>query len=71
MATAEGLGDNVMLLQTCLGLAMSAGSLGFGLVVVSRSNQCVISRQYLLQASVFGIGIIRQPVDYLHIGIAA
>lgn len=57
MAVAEGLGDRAIMLQTFMGLGMTAGSIGFGCIVVSRSKQCVISRQYLLQTSIFGIGI--------------
>ena len=56
MAVAEGLGDRAIMLQTFMGLGMTAGSIGFGCIVVSRSKQCVISRQYLLQTSIFGIG---------------
>ena len=43
-------------LQTFLGVSMSLGSAFFGLVVLSKSKQCVISRRYLVQASMFGIG---------------
>jgi len=57
MAVAEGLGDRAIMLQTFIGLGMMAGSIGFGCIVVSRSKQCVISRQYLLQTSIFGVGI--------------
>ena len=56
MALAEGLKDKAVLLQTFIGLGMAAGTLAFGLLVVSRSKQCLISRQYLLQTSIFGIG---------------
>jgi hypothetical protein len=57
MAFDEGLGkDEAVALQSILGLATSIGALGFGLVAMSRSQQCIISRQYLLQASLFGIG---------------
>ena len=56
MALAEGLKDQAVLLQTFIGLGMAAGTLCFGLLVVSRSKQCLISRQYLLQTSIFGIG---------------
>jgi len=56
MALAEGLRDQAVLLQTFIGLGMAAGTLCFGLLVVSRSKQCLISRQYLLQTSIFGIG---------------
>merc|ERR1719189_2232748 len=53
----EGLEDNAVLLQTFLGIATSVGSLSYGLIVLSKNNQCMISRQYLLQSSVLGIGI--------------
>ena len=43
-------------LQTFLGVSMSLGSALFGMVVLSKSKQCVISRRYLVQASMFGIG---------------
>ena len=56
MALAEGLRDQAVLLQTFIGLGLAAGTLCFGLLVVSRSKQCLISRQYLLQTSIFGIG---------------
>ncbi len=57
MAFDEGLvKDEAVALQSLLGLATSIGALGFGYVARSRSSQCMISRQYLLQASLFGIG---------------
>lgn len=57
MSLDEGLdGDDVILLQTFLGLAMAVGSFLFGLVASSKSKQCMISKQYLLQAANFGIG---------------
>ena len=57
MAYEEGLQeDDAVLLQTFLGIATSVGSLCYGLIVLSKNNQCMISRQYLLQSSVFGIG---------------
>ena len=56
LALAEGLRDEAVLLQTFIGLGMAAGTLIFGVMVVSRSKQCIISRQYLLQTSIFGIG---------------
>ncbi|XP_040583560.1 monocarboxylate transporter 12 [Lepeophtheirus salmonis] len=57
MAQKEGIQDNVILLQTFLGLGVSLGIFGFGFVVLSKSNQCLISRQYLVQTSIFGIAI--------------
>ena len=52
----EGLGDDAVLLQSFLGIATAIGSLSYGLVVLSKNEQCVISRQYLLQSSIFGLG---------------
>ncbi len=56
LALDEGLGEEAIVLQTFLGLATSVGAFSFGMMVLSRSQQCMISRQYLLQASIFGIG---------------
>ena len=57
-AVEEGLSKSeVVILQSVLGLATSIGSLAFGFVAMSKSYQCSISRQYLLQASLFGIGM--------------
>ncbi|XP_046406251.1 monocarboxylate transporter 12-like [Ischnura elegans] len=54
----EGLEDSaLLLLQTFLGFATALGCVGFGLVVVRPSDQCLISRQYLCQAAMIGIGI--------------
>ncbi|CAB3369791.1 Hypothetical predicted protein [Cloeon dipterum] len=54
----EGLEDSALvLLQTFLGFATALGCVGFGLVVVRPSDQCLISRQYLCQASMVGIGV--------------
>ena len=44
------------LLQTFLGLALALGCLGCGVIVVRPSTQCWISRQYLCQATLLGIG---------------
>ena len=58
MAINEGLGEeDAILLQTFLGVALSIGAFSFGIVILSKSQQCMISRQYLLQASIFGIGM--------------
>ena len=43
-------------LMTFLGVGMTVGAFAFGLAATSKSQQCLISRQYLLQASIFGIG---------------
>ena len=57
LSLEEGLGESMAVqLQTFLGVSMSLGSAFFGLVVLSKSKQCVISRRYLVQASLFGIG---------------
>jgi hypothetical protein len=53
----EGLEDSALvLMQTFLGFATALGSVGFGLIVVRPSDQCLISRQYLCQASMVGVG---------------
>ncbi|XP_049817094.1 monocarboxylate transporter 2-like [Aethina tumida] len=54
----EGLEDSALvLLQTFMGFASALGCVGFGLVIVRPSSQCLISRQYLCQAAMVGIGI--------------
>ncbi|XP_076658008.1 uncharacterized protein LOC143362063 isoform X1 [Halictus rubicundus] len=53
----EGLGDTVVLLQAYLGLAWTLGCVAFGLLVVHRSVECRIARQYLTQAAVFVCGV--------------
>ncbi|EFN74353.1 Monocarboxylate transporter 10 [Camponotus floridanus] len=53
----EGLGDAVVLLQAYLGLAWTLGCIAFGLLVVHRSVECRIARQYLTQAAVFVCGL--------------
>lgn len=45
-----------MVLQTFMGFASALGCVGFGLVIVRPSTQCLISRQYLCQAAMVGIG---------------
>ncbi|XP_063868688.1 monocarboxylate transporter 12-like isoform X2 [Scylla paramamosain] len=57
-AQTEGLEDSALiLLQTFLGFAYALGCIGFGLIVVKQSAQCMISRQYLCQASMYGLGV--------------
>nr|CAH7727754.1 unnamed protein product [Callosobruchus chinensis] len=54
----EGLEDSgLVVLQTFMGFASALGCVGFGLVIVKPSTQCLISRQYLCQAAMVGIGI--------------
>ncbi|CAH0564315.1 unnamed protein product [Brassicogethes aeneus] len=54
----EGLEDSALvLLQTFMGFASALGCVGFGLITVRPSSQCLISRQYLCQAAMVGIGI--------------
>ncbi|XP_049948298.1 monocarboxylate transporter 12-like [Schistocerca serialis cubense] len=54
----EGLDDSALvLLQTFLGFATALGCVGFGLMVVRASDQCLVSRQYLCQAAMAGIGL--------------
>lgn len=55
----EGLEDSALvLLQTFMGFASALGCVGFGLVTVRPSSQCLISRQYLCQAAMVGVGQI-------------
>ena len=49
--------SSLILLQTFLGFAYALGCMGVGIIVVKRSNQCLISRQYLCQGSFFGLGM--------------
>nr|XP_012147927.1 PREDICTED: uncharacterized protein LOC100879352 isoform X2 [Megachile rotundata] len=56
-AEEEGLGDTVVLLQAYLGLAWTLGCVAFGLLVVHRSVECRIARQYLTQAAIFVCGL--------------
>ncbi|XP_074040042.1 monocarboxylate transporter 2 isoform X2 [Leptinotarsa decemlineata] len=54
----EGLEDSgLVVLQTFMGFASALGCVGFGLVIIKPSTQCLISRQYLCQAAMVGIGI--------------
>ncbi|KAH1015963.1 hypothetical protein HUJ04_007262 [Dendroctonus ponderosae] len=54
----EGLEDSALvLLQTFMGFASALGCVGFGLITVRPSTQCLISRQYLCQTALIGIGI--------------
>ena len=57
---ANGEGDSggsaAVWLQSFLGLGAAFGSIAYGLIVLSKSDQCHISRQYLLQSSIFGLG---------------
>ncbi|XP_049948306.1 monocarboxylate transporter 12-like [Schistocerca serialis cubense] len=54
----EGLDERALvLLQTFLGCATALGCVGFGLMVVRASDQCLVSRQYLCQAAMVGIGV--------------
>ncbi|XP_066974856.1 monocarboxylate transporter 8-like isoform X2 [Macrobrachium rosenbergii] len=54
----EGLEDSALiLLQTFLGFAYALGCIGFGLIVVRQSEECMISRQYLCQTSLYGLGV--------------
>ncbi len=71
MAQDEGLSEEESVqLQTFMGVAMGCGSLLFGLVVLSRSDQCLISRQYLLQAAMMGIGELnKRKRAFLNYGV--
>lgn len=46
----------VVLLQTCLGLAAALGCAAWGVVTARPSAQCLVSRQYLCQAALLGVG---------------
>lgn len=46
----------MLLIHTFMGLAMAAGTVIVGLVVLRPSPQCLISLQYLCQATLYGIG---------------
>ena len=51
-ASLEGLRPRqVEMLQVMLGLAWALGCLVFGLMVVRKSKECSVSRQYLTQAA--------------------
>lgn len=53
----EGLEESALvLLQTFLGFAVVVGCTGFGLVLVRPSAQCLVSKQYLCQTAMVGIG---------------
>ena len=68
MALEEGLNvDQAIWLQTYLGIASALGAFLFGIVSLSKSQQCMISRQYLLQASIFGIGMLYHGQSLLEI----
>lgn len=54
----EGLNETaILLLQSYLGVAFSIGCLVFGFLTAKNSMQCMISRQYLCQASLIGVGL--------------
>ncbi|KAK0094769.1 hypothetical protein PV326_010045 [Microctonus aethiopoides] len=46
----------LVLLQTCLGLAAALGCAAWGIVTARPSAQCLVSRQYLCQAALLGVG---------------
>ncbi|XP_046644820.1 monocarboxylate transporter 3-like isoform X3 [Daphnia pulicaria] len=49
--------SDLLLIHTFMGLAMAAGTVIVGLVVLRPSPQCLISLQYLCQATLYGIGL--------------
>ena len=55
----------MLLIHTFLGLAMAAGTVIVGLIVLRPSPQCLISLQYLCQANLYGIGKLQcqQHID--------
>lgn len=48
--------SDLLLIHTFMGLAMAAGTVIVGLVVLRPGPQCLISLQYLCQATLYGIG---------------
>lgn len=46
-------GEKMLTLQVVLGIAWIIGTIFFGLLVIQRSHECRIARQYLCQASLF------------------
>lgn len=46
----------LVLLQTCLGLAAALGCAAWGVVTAHPSAQCTVSRQYLCQLALIGVG---------------
>eukprot|EP00095_Tigriopus_kingsejongensis_P005305 snap_masked-scaffold337_size202799-processed-gene-0.14 protein:Tk05305 transcript:snap_masked-scaffold337_size202799-processed-gene-0.14-mRNA-1 annotation:"low quality protein: monocarboxylate transporter 8-like" len=57
-AYIEGIhGSSLLYLQAYLGLAWTCGCFVFGCLVVSKSKECSISKQYLCQTSLFLCGI--------------
>jgi len=55
---ADGLEpSDLLLIHTFMGLAMTAGTVIVGLIVLRPSAQCLISLQYLCQATLYGIGV--------------
>ncbi|XP_059083394.1 monocarboxylate transporter 10-like isoform X2 [Tigriopus californicus] len=57
-AYIEGIfGPSLIYLQAYLGLAWCCGCVVFGLVVVSKSKECSISKQYLCQTALFLCGV--------------
>ncbi|XP_013786839.1 monocarboxylate transporter 10-like [Limulus polyphemus] len=58
IADEEGLeNSSVLILQALLGLAFAVGCLLFGLMIIKSSPQCMIARQYLCQAAMFGTAV--------------
>ena len=55
--------SDLLLIHTFMGLAMAAGTVIVGLVVLRPSPQCLISLQYLCQATLYGIG--NDPISRL------
>ena len=58
--------SDLLLIHTFMGLAMAAGTVIVGLVVLKPSPQCLISLQYLCQVTLYGIGnpfYVNLPVE--------
>ena len=57
-AQEENLESNeILLLQVYLGLGWTTGCMIFGFLVVQRSSECRVGRQYLCQAAMFLCGL--------------
>ena len=66
---ADGLDpSDLLLVHTFLGLAVTAGTVIVGLVVLRPSPQCLISLQYLCQANLYGIVMCSQSLNPRHRG---
>ncbi|XP_066258048.1 monocarboxylate transporter 10-like [Euwallacea similis] len=56
-AKVEGLDDWIVLIQVYLGLACSLGCIIFSTLVLHKTSECRVARQYLCQSAVFMCGL--------------